>query len=300
MKFSATRGDKINPEIRNLSDEELNAIFLKFKRIKLKGSYTMENKSGIRYVNVNEMKPHPENEKIYGNESVDDLVDQIQAFGGIADPLKIKEDNTIISRHRRWKVARKLGMTEVPCEIVSYDTEEEELAALGMFNYHRAKTNEQKAREGMLLPISSAFSDMLPLLSKSALEEILTGAADKLRTEGKNGDADFIISLMNKSVKPASDLLDAKYGSSPDEERERVRNGEVSIRQFISEHNPSEPESKASFKKIMKGLGTSNKALSDAANAVGSFSEDETAELLKMFDEIKAALAEVEAKLKTD
>ena len=42
-------------------------------------------------------------------------------------------------------------MTEVPCQIVSYSSEEEELAALVMLNYHRAKTNEQRAREGMVL-----------------------------------------------------------------------------------------------------------------------------------------------------
>lgn len=134
-----------------LGEEVINSIFQKFGVDKGEGDHTMEAENGVKLININELTPHPSNVKIYGEESIEDLVVQIEAYGGIADPLKIKEDYTIISGHRRWQAARELGMTDVPCQIVSYDSEEEELAALVMLNYHRAKTNEQKAREGMVL-----------------------------------------------------------------------------------------------------------------------------------------------------
>lgn len=103
-------------------------------------------------IKVTELKPHPENELIYGQlEDVSDLVMQIEAIGKIIDPLKIKDDYTIISGHRRWKAARELGYPTVPCEIVDFDSPQEELAALVLYNYKRIKTNEQKAREGMTL-----------------------------------------------------------------------------------------------------------------------------------------------------
>lgn len=137
--------------INLLSNEEIHAIFRKFGVEAREGDLAMETESGVQLVDVNKLKPHPRNSEIYGKESVADLTVQIEAYGGIADPLKIKEDYTIISGHRRWQAACELGMTEIPCQIVSYESEEEELAALVMLNYHRVKTNEQKAREGMAL-----------------------------------------------------------------------------------------------------------------------------------------------------
>jgi len=107
---------------------------------------------GIIQVEIDNLKPHPENINIYGDdEDVSDLMDQIKAMGRIIDPLRIKDDGTIISGHRRWKAAMELGYATVPCEYVSFNTPEEELAALILFNRKRTKTNEQKAREGIAL-----------------------------------------------------------------------------------------------------------------------------------------------------
>ena len=99
-----------------LSEEVINSIFQKFGVDKQKGDYTMDEKNGIRFIEIDKLQPHPRNVEIYGEENVSDLVAQIEAYGGIADPIKIKEDNTIISGHRRWQAARELGMTEVPCQ----------------------------------------------------------------------------------------------------------------------------------------------------------------------------------------
>lgn len=125
---------------------EFDLIFQKFGLER--GITTAE---GIIFVEVDKLKPHPQNELIYGDEDVSDLITQIEAFGKIVEPIKIKGDYTIISGHRRWKAARELSYEKVPCEIVNFDSPEEELAALVLYNYKRVKTNEQKAREGIAL-----------------------------------------------------------------------------------------------------------------------------------------------------
>jgi len=106
----------------------------------------------FREIEVALLQPHPENEKIYGrDEDVSDLIDQVKAFGSILDALKVTDNYVIISGHRRWKAAQVLGLETVPCEIVNFDSPEEELAALVLYNYKRQKTNEQRTREGIAL-----------------------------------------------------------------------------------------------------------------------------------------------------
>ncbi len=149
-------------------------------------------------VNVDNLKPHPRNVEIYGNEDVTDLIAQIEASGKIFNPIKIKEDYTIISGHRRWRAAKALDMQEVPCEYVSFDSYEEELAALVMFNYQRQKTNEQKTREGMLLEET--------LRDESALRRISTlkqnQSHPEVDSESTSGDAGaFLVSGDSKSKK---------------------------------------------------------------------------------------------------
>ncbi len=276
----------------NLTDKELHDILRKYGvNIKEEESSVMEDEKGVSLVEVSKLKPHPRNEAIYGKESVADLAVQIEAYGGIADPLKIKEDYTIISGHRRWQAARELGMTEVPCQFVSYNSNEEELAALVMLNYHRAKTNEQRAREGMALEQALKAEGMERKLkalkqnqpdrdpgsptdelegSDDSIDDVNVAgrkgrtrdivaeainigsgksfdrmkkviiAADKLKAEGKPDDAAFLLRVLDKSIKPASNLLDAGYVYLSDEERERIRNGEVSVNQFVTENLASQ------------------------------------------------------------
>jgi hypothetical protein len=106
----------------------------------------------IEEIDINELKPHPKNKEIYGDDDVSDLVTLIEARGKIIRPLLIKRDFTIISGHRRWKAAKELQYKTVPCEIVDdYENEDEELADLIIYNVDREKTLTQKAREGMIL-----------------------------------------------------------------------------------------------------------------------------------------------------
>ncbi len=343
------RSDKMRSgRINHLSKEQLRDIFRKFGVDEPKGDLAMKGNSGVQLISISELKPHPRNAEIYGDEDVSDLVVQIEAYGGIADPLKVKEDYTIISGHRRWQAARNLGMAEVPCQIVSYDSEEEELAALVMLNYHRAKTNEQKAREGMVLeealkaegmerkiralkqnqpdrdpgsttvvseetddPSGDAdvsgkkgrtrdiVADAVNIGSGKNFDRMkkVVVAADKLKADGKPDDAAFLLQMLDKSVKPASNLLDAGFLALSDEEREHIRNGEMPVKQFIDRQS-SKSKSKMSFKQIMKGLSAAEQVISGAAQTVDALSEDEAIELMKNLDSIKSALASVTSRLK--
>ena len=102
-------------------------------------------------VEVEKLQPHPKNPTVYGqDEDVSDLVDLIKMSGNkIVERLIVTKDLVIISGHRRWKAAMKLGMQTVPCEFVSYESPEDELLNLFMYNAKREKTNEQRAREGI-------------------------------------------------------------------------------------------------------------------------------------------------------
>lgn len=332
--------------IRPMDAEEINNIFRRFGVDEQEEDRTIDGENGVKLISVSKLKPHPRNSEIYGKENVSDLAVQIEAYGGIADPLKIKEDFTIISGHRRWQAACDLGMTEVPCQFVSYDSEEEELAALVMLNYHRTKTNEQKAREGLVLEqalkaegmerklrtlkqnqadrdpgsptVASAESDVSlagtdEKSQKGRTRDIVADAvsissgrnfermkkvivaADKLKAEGKPDDAAFLLQMMDKSVKPAYNLLDAGYASLPDEERARIRSGEIPVSQFVAEQL-NKPKSKISFKQIMKDLSAAQQVILDAAQTIDALNENDIAELLESLAAVQSALESVTTK----
>lgn len=94
-----------------------------------------------------DLKPHPKNREVYGDEDLpQDFVESVRAKG-ILVPLVIKGDGTIISGHRRWRAARAVGMETVPVEIVSYADELDEREAIIAFNRQREKTFSQKMAE---------------------------------------------------------------------------------------------------------------------------------------------------------
>lgn len=96
---------------------------------------------------IADIRPHPKNFKIYGNEELpQDFLDSIRA-NGILVPLIINEDNTIISGHRRWRAAQSVGMETVPVEIVRYKDELAERDAIITYNRQREKTFSQRMAE---------------------------------------------------------------------------------------------------------------------------------------------------------
>lgn len=101
----------------------------------------------MRKVLIQDLRPHPLNYTIYGNEEVDmELVESIK-ISGILTPITIKPDNTIISGHRRFAAAKEAGLTELDCHEISYIDPLDERAAIIEFNKQRVKTVSQKYKE---------------------------------------------------------------------------------------------------------------------------------------------------------
>lgn len=154
----------------------------------------MENK--YVDVEVDKLKPHPENERIYGkDEDASDLKDQIEEFGSIIEKLKITDEYVVISGHRRLKAAKELGYETVPCEFVKFDSPEEELAALIQYNYRRVKTNLQRAREGLALSMSlSVLKDKRRLANlkqnRTDVEELSTSEDAAYNLENHNNESE--------------------------------------------------------------------------------------------------------------
>ena len=94
-----------------------------------------------------DLKPHPMNRKLYGDEAPPaDFIESVRRHG-IMVPLAIKEDGTIISGHRRWQAALALKMEHVPVQVVRYADDLDEREAIIEFNRQREKTFSQKMAE---------------------------------------------------------------------------------------------------------------------------------------------------------
>jgi len=99
---------------------------------------------------LDELKTHPLNARIYGDEADQPLVDSIMEHG-VMQPVLIDQRNRIISGHRRSNAAKKAGLTEIPVTIFLSEDELDIEAALIESNRQRIKTNEQEAREASCL-----------------------------------------------------------------------------------------------------------------------------------------------------
>lgn len=99
---------------------------------------------------TSQLRPHPENVKIYNDHADPDLVASVQAKG-IINPLLITFDDRIINGHRRFDAAKQLGLFDVPVIVFPSHDELDILEALIESNRQRTKTNEQVGREASLL-----------------------------------------------------------------------------------------------------------------------------------------------------
>jgi len=92
----------------------------------------------IRKVSIDSLRPHPLNEKLYPVDEEEDreLEESINRHG-IIDRLVATPEGLIVHGARRWRIAKKLGITEVECEFREFD--DPELAVIE-FNRYRKKT----------------------------------------------------------------------------------------------------------------------------------------------------------------
>lgn len=148
----------------------------------------------IIMVNISELKPHPENEKIYGT---DDDVQSLQKSileNGLRNHIKINENNIIISGHRRWQAFKNLvaeghkEFNEIPCQVLHFENEEDELECLVIENdtsSQRHKTIEQETRELMV------YKEIEAIRAKKRMSLGGKGGIDK-GNEGTPNSADVV------------------------------------------------------------------------------------------------------------
>lgn len=83
----------------------------------------------VEYLAVDDLKEYEKNAKVHSKEQIEKLAASIRSHGGIANPLNIEPDGTIITGHGRRMAAKLLGMTKVPA-IVRHDLSPEQRRAL--------------------------------------------------------------------------------------------------------------------------------------------------------------------------
>lgn len=94
-----------------------------------------------------DLKPHPENIKIYGDEKPDEKLIESIKENGILEMVIITETGTIISGHRRWLAAKECGLQKIPCIIRQYETLLDEKHEIVEHNRQRVKGHIQIMRE---------------------------------------------------------------------------------------------------------------------------------------------------------
>ena len=99
---------------------------------------------------VADLKPHPDNARIYGDGADADLARSVRDKG-ILVPLLITWDNRVIAGHRRLDAAGQAGLADVPVTVFPSQDELDITEALIHANRQRVKTNEQIGREAALL-----------------------------------------------------------------------------------------------------------------------------------------------------
>jgi hypothetical protein len=151
---------------------------------------------------LDELKPHPANDRIYRPVSTDDPEVRELAWDihdrGVKEPLIVSLDNYILSGHRRATAARLAGLSSVPVlvEPVRHD-DPRAMALLVSCNRQRLKTPEELAREEVV-----AAGDLDPY------EDLLRFRRESSRTAEPGGCVVEIEgAARRKRISPAKDPM---------------------------------------------------------------------------------------------
>ncbi len=98
-------------------------------------------------MNIEELKSHPDNNRIYSPTDLTDLKNSLSSFGQL-EPVAITKDKKIISGHRRIMAMDELGWKECEVRIVE---PENEIISLIEHNRHRQKTSTDILNEARFL-----------------------------------------------------------------------------------------------------------------------------------------------------
>lgn len=110
----------------------------------------------VEIVPIEEVKPSPENDDIYGKVQWDEQMEAlVKSIGnrGLEEPIIISDDNYVISGHRRLFACREIGMDSIPIrrkKILKRAHQHEWHAILSEYNPQRIKSARALLKEAML------------------------------------------------------------------------------------------------------------------------------------------------------
>lgn len=111
---------------------------------------------GVQEVLVSQLRSHPINSSIYGDEEDDTTLDEMIQSSKWIKTLLVTPDGEVVGGNRRLRIAVKQGIEKVVVEVREFASDEAVLEALLLDNAVREKTVEQKVKEARCwLPIES-------------------------------------------------------------------------------------------------------------------------------------------------
>lgn len=103
-------------------------------------------------INIDKLNPHPKNSLYFTDISgskYNEIKQSIDTYG-IRDALKITTNYTIISGHQRYRIAKDLGFTEVPVEIVDVDEWQAEYMLIAENTERRGESENDPIKKGKI------------------------------------------------------------------------------------------------------------------------------------------------------
>lgn len=135
----------------------LDALFADVSQINEKGFNSDENRENeekIYQVKVIDIEPNRNQpRKQFDNETLEELAESIKRYGVIQPILVTQKDNyyEIVAGERRWRAAKKAGLTEMPCILTNQDERKNKEISL-IENIQREDLNPiEKARSFKML-----------------------------------------------------------------------------------------------------------------------------------------------------
>lgn len=86
----------------------------------------------MQQININELKPHPRNNEFFDDmsgEKWNEFLDSVKSRG-VIEPIVITPDKVIVSGHQRVRACKELGISDVMCDVHTYDNEDQILQDL--------------------------------------------------------------------------------------------------------------------------------------------------------------------------